>query len=135
MGSTDKWFVDQIGRIWDILSPLTPALSPSEGEREKTSCLFLSEKLHFRAQLWSKKTIGIEDLHLYLQSALGAIGLGRDFSYGTGINFIRIGFGADATFLLERNFGKIGFVHINFHLQIFWIRNGQQRGAGTTPAA
>ena len=73
------------------------------------------------------KLVRLVDLNVDLQFAFGSIGFRCDFNNNTLISFFRIGLGAHAAFLIQRNFCEADFVHINLHLQILWVGNGNQR--------
>ena len=78
--------------------------------------------------------VGVFDLHFDLQSAFLPVGFRRDLGHVSIIDFPRISFGRHPARLSKPDFGEIGFIEIDLHLQILRIGDSQERGAGTLVA-
>jgi len=76
------------------------------------------EKLHLRAQLRREEMVGLQNLHLDLQRAFGAVRFRRDLRHAPAVGFVRIRLGADAALLVQRNLRQVRLVHVDFHLQV-----------------
>jgi hypothetical protein len=68
------------------------------------------EEIYFGAQFGREKFVGVDDLDFHLESAFLTIGFGRFLGHVAVVNVIGVGFGADFAFLVEIDFGDVGFV-------------------------
>ena len=75
------------------------------------------------------------DLDFDLQGAFLAAGFRRNFGDGTIVVLFWICLGADLTALAESDFGEVGFVDVDFDLEVLQVSHGEDGGAGAAGAA